>query len=361
MPIWKITPEGPEKVPDTKLHHEDLLERHLEDWIIADPSLLGEPLLVIGQQVTIPDVRDRVDILALDPEGNTVVVELKRGRLKDPVDIQALRYASYLSRWRFEDFESQARTYLKEAEDADFNFNELYERFCSDAGVDDVPDINSDQRMILVGAEVRDKLGSVALWLREHNVDIKVIEVEVYREGETLLVEPEVIIPLPVSRFGDIGRVPGGEVVQPWRADGRGWHLNKRCSAKTKEMLLELDDLIRDNFEVDGPRWNQKFYVAYRVRNYIWVAILTHASILRLDVLVQSGTFERSALARRLGVEEFDREGSISEKLSLPSSVLIQRVSEDTERVVLRIKEDFDLQSPSFLEFLQQANEKFPK
>ena len=361
MPIWKITGDGPREVAETALKEESLLEENLEDWIVSEPSLLAEPLLVIGRQVMIPDVKDRLDILALDPQGNAVVVELKLGALKDPVDMQALRYASYISRWRFDDFENQARIHAGEVSDRDFNFNDLYERFCAEAGIDDVPDLNAEQRLILVGSGIKDKLGSVALWLLEHNIDIKVIEVQAYREGNSLLVQPQVIIPLPVSKFSDTGRVGTEDVSRPWRTAGKEWHLEKRCSPRTRDMLLELDDLVRDNFEVDGPRWNQKLYVAYRIGNYNWLAIHTHGSVLRLDFLVKTRSFDRSELARLLGIEEFDREGSYAEKLELPSSVLTVKNSEDTEKVILRIKEDFDLESEPFLAFLNEAYEAFPK
>ncbi|MHC1604158.1 MAG: hypothetical protein ACXQTK_05635 [Candidatus Syntropharchaeales archaeon] len=361
LSIWKICPEGPVKVAETKFAEEKLLEENLEAWVIADPALLGEPLLIIGRQVLIPDVKDRLDILALDPQGNTVIIELKRGKLKDPVDMQALRYASYISKWRFEDFENQARAFLGKVGDLDFNFNELYEEFCIETGIDEVPDINVDQRLIVVGSEVREKLGSVALWLRDHNVDIKVIEIELYREGEAIFVQPHVIIPLPVSRFTDTGRAPRVEGSQPWLIDGKRWHLEKRCSPKTRDTLLKLDDIIRDNFDLDGPRWNQKLYVSYRVSNYNWLVINTHSSILVLQFLVKSGIFNKSDLARRLGVEEFDRENSLSGKLNLPSSVDVQNRNETTDRIILRIKEDLDLESNSLLEFLREAYNAFPK
>jgi hypothetical protein len=361
MSIWKITPEGPVKVPETIMKEEQLLEEHLENWVITDPSLLGEPFLVIGRQVVIPEIKDRLDVLALDPQGNAVVVELKRGKLKDPVDMQALRYASYISKWRFEDFENQARAYLNTAGDPDFNFNELYEQFCSDAGIiDEIPDLNSDQRVIIVGSEVKDKLGSVALWLHDHNIDIKVIEVEVYREGETILIRPNTIIPLPVSRFVETGRVPPGKR-DPWISEGKIWHLDKRCSPKTREMLINLDELIRDHFEVEGPRWNQKLYVAYRVGPYIWLYINTHSSTLKLNFLVKAGAFDQSEIAQSLNVKGFDKEDSLSEKLGLPSSVLVQNRNEATDRITLRIKEEFNLEDEAFLAFLKEAYEAFPK
>ena len=359
MPIWKITDNGPVEVTETRLRQLDLLERHLEDWVVANHALLGESLLVIGRQVMIPEFHDRIDVLALDTEGNAVVIELKRGKVKDPVDMQALRYASYISRWTFDDFEIQARNHLGKAGDASFNFNEIYEEFCAEAGVDEVPDLNTDQRIIIVGAEVKAKLGSVALWLLEHNVDIKVIEIEVYREGETVFLQPRVIIPQPVSRFSDAGQPKPQEGARPWVKNGKSWHLEKRCSAETREMLLALDDLIRDNFEVDGPRWNQKSYVAYWVESHIWLRILTRVSVLRLDFLAPKGTYDQHALAERLGVAEFDTQESLADKINLPSSVTVKPRNESTDRIQLRLKEDFDLNDERFLAFLQDTYQAF--
>jgi hypothetical protein len=120
-----------------------------------------------------------------------------------------------------------------------------------------------------------------------------------------------------------------------------------------------LNDLIREGFAVDGPRWGQKGYVAYRVGNRNWLIVETQASLLRLKVLVDAGSFNVADLAQRLEVREFDKEESLSEKFGWPSSVFIGNRSEDTDRVVLRIKEDFDLESERFLEFLREAYEAF--
>lgn len=361
MPIWKITDGGPVPVAETGLQQESLLEKHLEDWIMANHDLLGERLMIIGHQVMIPDVRDRIDVLALDAQGNAVIVELKRGALKDPVDMQALRYASYISRWRFEDFESQARSHRGQVGDPDFNFNELYRQFCEEAGVDEAPDLNVDQRIIIVGAEVRARLGSVALWLLEHNVDIKVIEVEMYREGKTLFLQPHTIIPSPIIPGSNAGRGTGIAGAQPWVKDGKNWHLDKQCGPQTREMLLKLDDLIRDNLDVDGPRWNQRSYVAYRVQNYNWLSIHTSTTMLRLEVYVKAGTFEQADLARSLAVQEFRAEESMSEKLGLLSSVQVLRRDQTTDDMLLRIKKDFDLEGEAFLDFLKGAYDAFPR
>ncbi len=362
MALWKITSDGPTKVRETTPQHEKLLEESLEEWIASNPSLLGEPLMVLGRQVMIPDVKDRLDILALDPQGNAVIVELKRGKLSDPVDMQALRYASYISKWSYPDFENQARAYLGKSGDPDFNFNETFEQFCADCGVDEAPDINTDQRMVIVGSEVRDKLGSVALWLRDRGVDIKVIEVELFRDGDTLLLEPRVIIPLPVSKFAETGKRSSPGVSQPWLSDGKTWHLEKRCSRQTRGMLIKLDDMIHDSYEVDGPRWDQKNYVAYRIDSYNWLAVVTRPTALMLIFdHVRSGAFTQARLAQDLGVQEFEGDSPLSERLALPSSVQVKPRNEGTDRVFLRVKEGFDLESEAFLGFLGKAYKAFSR
>lgn len=360
MTLWKITTKGLAPVRETKFKDEKLLEEHLEDWIAGRSQLLGEPLLIFGRQVLIPDTKDRLDLLAVDPHGMIVVVELKRGHIKDPVDIQSLRYASYLAKWRFEDFENVARNYFGKVGDPEFNFNDEFESFCSESGVDEIPDLNQDQRIIIVGAAVREKLGSVALWLRDHNVDIKLIEVTAYKEGDTVLIEPSTIIPMPVNRFVDVGK-PGAAGQQPWGSDGRAWHLERRCGPKTKEIMLTLDQLLQDEFEIEGPRWNQKYYVAYPVNGYNWLCVNTKPRSLVLDFIVKAGVFKTDALAKQLGVEIFDMDDSLGEKLGMPSSVFVKKRNQSSDRVRFRMKEDFDLKSKVFREFLKDAFKAFTK
>jgi hypothetical protein len=359
MGLWKITDKGPTKVSETKFKQEKLIEGHLEDWIASDSSILGEPILIIGRQVMIPDIKDRLDLLGLDPQGNSVIIELKRGKLKDPVDMQAMRYASYIAKWTFTDFENVARNYTGKVGDLDFNFNAMYESFCSDSGEDEAPDINKDQRIIIVGNAVRDKLGSVALWLYDHSIDIKVIEVKAYKDNNEILIEPNIVVPLQVSKFADTGKPrPEGA---PWITDGKSWHLEKRCGIKTKEILLKLDNIIQDNFDVDGPHWKQKGYVSYRVNNYNWLSVHTKPRSLRLDFLVKAKSFKSDDIAKRLNVAKFESEESMSEKLALPSSVFVKNRNEQTDRIFLRVKDDFDMETESFLDFLKDSYKAFPK
>lgn len=357
MAIWRVDGGAPERVAETKLVHEKLLEEELENWIVKDPELLGEPLFIVGRQVLIPDTKDRLDLLALDTQGKAVIVELKRGDLKDPVDVQALRYASYIAKWSFGEFEGLAQTYR--GTKTPFQFNEAFERFCEDLQGSVPDEINSDQRIIIAGSAVREKLGSVALWLREHNVDIKLIEVRAYKDGDRLLVEPKVLVPMEVSRFTAVGKPqPGGA---PWQMDGRVWHLEKRCSPKTRDMLAALEGVLDELVDVEGPVWDQKDYVAFRKSNFNWLCVITRPSMLILDFYIKPGVFDRKALADRLKLAEFETDDDLSDKMSLPSSVTVKRLNEHRERIRIRAKQDFVLDTPEFRDFITAAFAASPK
>ena len=70
------------------------LERHLEDWIASDMTLIAEGLTLVGRQVTMDDWR--LDLLAIDARDRWVVIEIKPRTLDSGALAQALYYAASL-------------------------------------------------------------------------------------------------------------------------------------------------------------------------------------------------------------------------------------------------------------------------
>jgi len=64
---------------------------------------------------------------------------------------------------------------------------------------------------------------------------------------------------------------------------------------------------------------------------------------------------DKTQIAKQLDIEEFDADDTLSEKLNLPSSINIKNRNEISDRIVLRIKDDFDLTKPAFLNFLKDT------
>ena len=90
--LWRVDGDGPVKVAASG----ELLESRLERLIEIDPSILGEPVMIIGRQV--PTAYGTVvDLLAVDDEGTLHILELKRDRTPREVVAQLLDHGSWVS------------------------------------------------------------------------------------------------------------------------------------------------------------------------------------------------------------------------------------------------------------------------
>ena len=71
------------------------LEKQLEDYIESDPTILGQPLLILGRQVQ--TTGGPLDLLAMDSTGAVHVIELKRDKTPRDVAAQVLDYGSWVA------------------------------------------------------------------------------------------------------------------------------------------------------------------------------------------------------------------------------------------------------------------------
>jgi len=316
--LYRIVGSEVVEVPATSVPDEELYERDVEDWVARRPEVLGEPLLVIGRQVAMDDGKDRIDLLALDRAGSLVLIELKRDLVGGSPDLQALRYAALISQWSHEDVRRQAEGYWRTADGQGATFAQTVEDFCEEGY-----EVNGGQRVILAGRDIKPRLGTMALWLRKHGIDTRVVAIRVLRDDERLYVQPQVIIPVP-SDERLTARVQIRSSDKPWLVDGQAWHLEQRCSPKGRAVVEALVDIVtRAVPDSDGPNWAQKHYVSWRHGSKNWVHMHTRAGGAALDVDGIEATKEE--VARRLGIEVFDGEADLADKLALGSSVAIRR------------------------------------
>lgn len=71
------------------------LEKHVEDLVESDPSCLGKPLLIIGRQDSINELRSP-DRLAIDATGTIHLLEFKRGEANRATIGQVMEYFAWL-------------------------------------------------------------------------------------------------------------------------------------------------------------------------------------------------------------------------------------------------------------------------
>jgi len=70
-------------------------EARLEELVEAEPTILGQPLLIIGRQV-VTSFGKVIDLLAVDADGILHVLELKKDKTPREVLAQILDYGSWV-------------------------------------------------------------------------------------------------------------------------------------------------------------------------------------------------------------------------------------------------------------------------
>ena len=175
---------------------------HLQEWIAKNPEVLGEELLIIQKEFDgFSDTNERLDLLALDKEGNLVVIENKLDDTGRDVVWQALKYASYCSTLSTSQIIKIYQNYLdKQAigEEARSSIIEFLEIEDEESMV-----LNrNDQRIMFVANHYRKEVTSTVLWLLDHDVRIQCFRATPYSLGEELFLQIDQIIPVPeVSEF----------------------------------------------------------------------------------------------------------------------------------------------------------------
>jgi hypothetical protein len=151
-------------------------EERLEELIEQDPSILGDPLMIIGRQVR-TDFGGRIDLLAIDGEGNLHVLELKKDRTPRDVVAQALDYGLWVKDLSNDDVRRLFGEYGK----ALGSFDEAFE---STFGFAPPEDINATHHLTVIAAEVDAATERIVEYLAVYAVPVNVLFFRYFEDGD---------------------------------------------------------------------------------------------------------------------------------------------------------------------------------
>jgi hypothetical protein len=184
--IWQIVDNAPREL---KLATLDL-EARLEAWLEQDIGMLGPDLLVIGKQVE-TDFGGIIDLLALNPNGDVVIIELKRDRTPREITAQVLDYASWVSDLDGQRIGEIAARYLGSR-------GPLEAAFTGKFRIELPETLNQAHRVLVVGASVDPASERIIRYLSNtYGVDINAATFQYFRDqhghellGRVFLIEP---------------------------------------------------------------------------------------------------------------------------------------------------------------------------
>ena len=209
--IWKLEAAGPVSVQVGGID----LERRIEDAVEADPSIVDSDLLIIGRQVT-TDHSGGIDLLALDSQGEVVIIELKRSRTPRDVVAQTLDYGAWVSTLGLDDLRDIWSDYSSEAISLDDAFADRFNWQLED------PD--GSHRLLIVASELDASTERIVNYLNDHwEVPVNVALFGYFEDaGSEYLIRNW--LRDPVADSPEQARQTRRREQAPW--DGRTWVVN---------------------------------------------------------------------------------------------------------------------------------------
>ena len=186
------------KIPQKSFSELGFKEKeHLQEWLAAHPEALGEELLIIQKEFSgFSDTSERLDLLALDKQGNLVIIENKLDDTGRDVTWQVLKYASYCSSLSKKHIKNIYQDYLDKMGDGDKVEDKLGE-FFNEVEYEEIQlNKGQTQRIIMVAGSFRKEVTSTVLWLMNYKLRIQCFKVTPYALDEQLFLDVEQIIPM---------------------------------------------------------------------------------------------------------------------------------------------------------------------
>ena len=262
------------RLEQRQLPQAGLKERYdIQQMILNSPddffAEMGEPLLVLGQEVRPADfVDDRIDLLAIDQQGAAVIIELKRGTDKLQL-LQALSYAAMVARWDREQLVNQrAQLTGKSFEDAEDDVEQYL--------LEDIGDLNQTQRVLLLAEDFDYEVLITAEWLTEqYTLDIRCYRLTLSADQHTEFLSCTCIFPPPEITQHAVrrsGRREGRPIRWPdWQAALKSIDNPAVVQFFERELSSGRPSYLRKRelwFAINGKR---RFHVgAKRKHAYVW-------------------------------------------------------------------------------------------
>ena len=182
----------PVRARATGMAKEGFAERgDLQQWLLEDPTLLGEGLLVLTEELArwiAPGggaVRNRLDLLALGRDGRLAVIELKRAASRTH-HLQAITYASMVARCSEEDLAGYYAEHQAKKHGEEVSRDQALERLRAHCDGELDPQQLKRPRIVLVAADFPAPVRSAAVWLNDTGIDVELLKFTLWRAEQPL-------------------------------------------------------------------------------------------------------------------------------------------------------------------------------
>jgi len=246
------------EISETEFSKHGILERYdIEEWISKNPSILGEELLILAKEFNAFDkTNERADLIAIDKEGNIVIIELKRDDSGSDVHWQAIKYASYFHGVKYDQIVKIYSRYKN------IDIETASSEIMQFANVDSENDVNREQRIILTSHRFALEVTSAILWLIEFGIDITCIEIVPFFNSQTheYFISSSQIIPVNQKDEYQIKAFIGEKVITIEKMKG-GKRNYDDVTKYFERILRAVEGLLEQKYwPQKTSRWSGTYY-----------------------------------------------------------------------------------------------------
>ena len=160
------------------------LESRLQDILANDISIADPNLMVIGCEVK-TSFDKRIDLLAINRDGNLVVIELKRDKTPRDIVAQTLEYGAWVRELEDDDIarifdDYQKKHHPERAGDS------IDKAFCKHFGISQIPDqLNENHELVIVASHLDVSTERIVQYLAdEYDVHINAVFFRVFKDDD---------------------------------------------------------------------------------------------------------------------------------------------------------------------------------
>lgn len=231
-------------------------EERLEDLLEADPSILGQPLLLIGRQVTTAHGK-RVDLLAIDGDGALHILELKKDKTPRDVMTQALDYGSWAQALSHDEVLSIYAAYRPDTA-IEVAFDETF-------GIPLPEELNTGHWLTVVAADIDPETQRITEYLSGYGLPVNVVFFRYFNDGDREYVARTWLI----EQAQEAGpKMSGSRTKEQW--NGKDWYVSFGEESDSRNW----DDAREHGFvSAGGGDWYTRSLAQVPEGARIWVCI----------------------------------------------------------------------------------------
>ena len=209
--IWTIDNQ-PTALPVQRLASE----QQLEEMIIAQPAILSNEWLLIGQQES-TGFGGRIDLLAIAPDASLILVELKRDKTPREVVAQAIDYAAWVENLTSEQISDIYQRFVRKRTGLPASLNEAFRKQFGD----DLPEdeLNASHQIVIVASELDPGSERIINYLNNRGIPVNALFFQVFSHaGSQLLSRAWLIDPGSTQINAAVTASSKGEK-EPWNGE----------------------------------------------------------------------------------------------------------------------------------------------